>query len=223
MKYQSYYQFPHLEYIDEHKKGTIYTLNWKQFDQKVRERETKWKEQSWPETDFNIDNILKLPQEYEDLLNNSQYLIRTSYLASIMHYINLSQFERNQYNPFDTCIREYCLKVPEAAVNVAFKLIADCLYDPKTEYFCRDWDIKSFHSTLLLYKFWLFQTGRGLVCERDFADIERLNEEYFLTHDPERAKAIQKFKSMVEKQQEKICAEYDKIAIHDEEECKSLE
>jgi len=54
-----------------------------------------------------------------------------------------------------------CLNPGKEFISCAFKLIADCLYDREKNYFSRKFS-KSVVESLLIYRFWVHQTGRTL-------------------------------------------------------------
>lgn len=115
-----------------------------------------------------------LPKTYDDWVKNFLFAIPTNYLDQINYSVRQAVFEWNAELRFDTMIREICLSPAISHIQVAFKLIADCLYDKETNYFYRNPD-KKVAPHAMLYKFWAFQTGEGLIREHSaFNRIEPL-------------------------------------------------
>jgi len=102
------------------------------------------------------------------------FAIPQTYMTEIHRCVHLALFEWGTNRPFDIMIRKICLEPAISYIFVSFRLIADCLYDKKTNYFYRGED-KIFATQAMLYKFWSFQTGCGLI--KKHAHFERLNTE----------------------------------------------
>lgn len=152
------------ERSDEGKVTSIYSLDWSLQNKIKEEHYIKWRS-STSDMKFPGD----LPKEYEEMLGKIIFAIPFHYLQRIRYYAKLGFELWNEKNSFDTNIREMCLKPSISSVEVAFKLIADCIYDKKTNYFYRG-DDKVIISRVMLYKFWNHQTGRGLL--EDHADFD---------------------------------------------------
>ena len=151
-----------------YKTTELYTLNWEKLDLLKKAEFSKHAlthDSAFPGT---------LPEEYDGLVKKMIFAIPSSYLKEIRRSSYKALTEWDGDYSFDTVIREMCLQPAIAHVQVAFRLIADCLYDPATNYFSRE-PIKIIATQALLYKFWAFQTGRGLIREHaNFEVIERL-------------------------------------------------
>ena len=135
----------------------LYTLDWEKIDQSKKEHFLKHdrvcSDMFFPGT---------LPTEYDKWVKKMIFAIPSHYLKEIRKSSYKALTEWDGDYPFDTSMREMCLGPAIAHVFVAFRLISDCLYDPVTNYFSRE-PIKIISTQALLYKFWSFQTGRGLV------------------------------------------------------------
>lgn len=157
---------------DSASETTVYKLDWSQTEKNKKEHFYKWIKNS--KTTFTCsptEFVGDLPKEYDEWLKNFTFAIPVHYLERIRDFSRRGQETWTARYPFDTSIRELCYKPAISYIEVAFKLIADCIYDSETNYFYRG-DDKVIVAHAALYKFWCFQTGRGLI--EDHADFERL-------------------------------------------------
>jgi len=157
----------------------IYELSWHWKETILRENHMKWLKQSYPHLD--IPFIDDLPEPYNQWMRKMQYAIPAKYLYEIRRCVQMAKVEYNIYRPFDTAIRDMCLDPGIKFVYVAFRLVADCAYDPKTGYFYRGED-KAFLTNALLFKFWMNQTGRGMIWQHAemgklLSRVERMKED----------------------------------------------
>ena len=155
-----------------HGKGTInvYTLNWSYKDEKVEGDHLQWLANHWPTKNIPVHN--RLPEKWENWLSGIKYAIPSTYYKEISNQSHLAIEEWNREYPFDTVIREMCLQSAIAHVAVAFKLVADCAYDPATNYYSRG-DDKIILKYALMYRFWIGQTGGGLL--KTHSEFDHLN------------------------------------------------
>lgn len=153
---------------DSSKMTNLYTLDWSRAEKLKEEHFNDWvKKHADTDAKYSGD----LPKEYDEWLKNFTFAIPEHYRARIGDFSRRSLETWTDKYPFDTSIREMCLKPAISYVEAAFKLIADCPYDEETNYFYRG-DDKIIVAYAALYKFWCFQTGRG--CIEDHADFQRL-------------------------------------------------
>ncbi len=158
---------------DTAKTTTTYELDWSESEKKKEEGYYKWYS-GYASTDNQANEFMyipELPKKHDDWLKNFTIAIPAHYLETIRSFSRRGLDVWIGRYPFDTMIREICLKPAIAYIDVAFRLIADCLYDPSTKYFYRGAD-KILFAHIALYKFWSGQTGGGLL-ERN-ADFDRL-------------------------------------------------
>lgn len=150
---------------DSNKSTDIYKLNWAPMDEA---REYRWIQRNGngPYTSDQTFYLMKypgtMPKEYDDWVKGLLFAIPRHYLDEIRRTANMAVIEWGKERGFDTMIRDVCL---EPAINyayVSFRLLADCIYDPETNYFYRHAN-KIITSQALLYKFWSGQTGWGLI------------------------------------------------------------
>ena len=146
----------------------LYTLDWEKVDQSKKDHFLKN-----DAVDSNMKFPGTLPKEYDEYVRKMTFAIPDFYLREIRNQSYMALTEWNGNYPFDTVIREMCLKPAIAHTYVAFRLISDCLYDPITNYFSRE-PMKIIAPQVLLYKFWVFQTGRGLI--RDHAEFRMIED-----------------------------------------------
>jgi hypothetical protein len=161
------------------------------FPQLVFEKETSFKawgqkntaiyrlDWSFKETQCDHDKHVPLPAQYDQMLKEQRFALPPNYLRQIRTSSNDAVTGWNADYPFDTMVREICLEPAMAHARVAFRLMADCLYDDQAN----KWDRRPstyliFH--LLMLKFWTNQTGAGLVHER--AEITRLRSKLDFQH-----------------------------------------
>lgn len=112
-------------------------------------------------------------QEY---LNGNEYSIDEKYLDEIHRNALQAQIEWSHHRPFDTVIREAALKPAIAHVETAFMLLADSLWDSKEKRFDRGMK-RCVLKQALLVRFWINQTGIGLVWDHaDMSNLERMVE-----------------------------------------------
>lgn len=153
---------------DSQKTTGIYKLDWNQIDELKKKRFLEHYSRCNPP---QIVFPGTLPSEYDQWVKNLLFAIPTHYMAEIRRCAKTALMEWGVERHFDTMIREICLEPAISYIFVAFRMLADCLYDSETNYFYRG-DDKIIAPQALLYKFWSFQTGRGLV--KGHAQFHRL-------------------------------------------------
>ena len=149
--------FPRLKHIKEvkfsrgSKKSHLYELDW-----------------------YNLDKLnpklRSLPEKYDKMIRGMRFALSDNYLKGIQHFSKLALQERNRSWGYDTCIRENCLKVSQSSVETAMMLLADCAFDEEMDYWYPYEKGKLFLKPLMIYKFWAFQTGRGIVRSKSGVD-----------------------------------------------------
>jgi hypothetical protein len=143
---------------EEVEKVSLFKLDWAKFDEELRkdnermnERKRRNKLPPWPYK-------RALPNKYEDILPKERFAIDDSYLKEIHFNTRHALREWSRHRPLDTIIREMCLKSAIAHVEIAFKLVHDCLYVPdiKSRSYYPYWYVIE---SAMIYKFWKHQTG----------------------------------------------------------------
>jgi len=181
------------------KTTTVYKLDWTKLDELKKEQFLD----KAPCSDTRFPGTL--PESYDTWIKSLQFTIPTHYLDEIRRCTRMALIEWNTERRFDTMIREICLIPAEAYAYVAFRLLADCLYDPDTNYFYRKED-KIIVPQALLYKFWAFQTGRGLI--KDHARFEKITCMLNLPENTgapqETVKAVRDFTEAIKDYEEKL-------------------
>jgi len=144
----------------------LYTLNWTALDRQCSA------------SDKVYEPVPNLPEKYDILVKSFKFALTPKYLAGVQHFANLALQERNRSWGFDTMIRDNIQLVNQSAIETAFMLLADCLYDEETGGWVSHDKWRSFAKPLMIYKFWAFQTGRGLVRGKSGIDgvIDRILE-----------------------------------------------
>lgn len=139
----------------------VYSLDWTKCDEQKERLFNNWKSTYY--SDKDIWYIPTLPNPYDILVKNFQFIIDGKYLREINRNSYNAFYEWNFQRNFDTIIREMCLEPAFSFVQVAFRLLGDCLYNSETNYYERDNILRLIAPKLMLYKFWSHQTGRGLL------------------------------------------------------------
>ena len=150
----------------------LYTLDWNPIDKTRRDRYVKSIVDEVK--GIPIDKLYPfttMPPPYNKWIKGLFFVIPHNYMEEIRRCARLGVIEWSTARPFDTMIKGICLEPAIDYIFVAFRLLADCVYDKKTEYYYRGKD-KIFIAQALLYKFWSFQTGSGLI--KDHAQFKRL-------------------------------------------------
>lgn len=154
-------RFPHFSWVEAveiDKKGEsipCYTLDW------------------GPINEIAV-GVPALPERYL-ALSEGAWAIRGNYGQAIAHYAQLALTESAKVSFFgmDTMMREVCYKTSQEAAFTAFRLLADCAYDPNTRYWNRSQE-RVILPYLLAWRFWQKQTGSG--CISDLAKIPDLRK-----------------------------------------------
>lgn len=100
-----------------------------------------------------------LPRSYSMAMDALEFAIPDSYMKAINHCCLSAMMEWEHPYPFDTVIREACLKPAIAYIKTAFHLIGDCVYDPYKSYYTRSWETKGVFEQTAIVRFWIHQTG----------------------------------------------------------------
>jgi hypothetical protein len=179
---------------DKPKSHTLFVLGWDLVDEFKAGQYIRWVEMHWKE---KFPSALKdkfpatLPPRYDTIIKGLVFALPQKYHSEILHFTQLYYTERHRARSFDTTVREMCLQVSQAAINCAFKLLADCVYDAeKQTWFREDAEVdKHLIQCLLMYKFWRGATGDGLVW--DHAALDKLEESAaFLEKEPYRGTKV---------------------------------
>ncbi len=147
----------------------LYKFDWEKVELKKEEHHKKWNKDHWPVLD--LPYVPTLPEELDAEVKNYVFALDQGYLNEIRRCSQQGLAEWNISRPFDTIIREMCLKVPFSYIKVAFSLLSDCIFDEETGYWDRGNRRES--ACLMLYKFWCHQTGRGLLTSSDISGWDK--------------------------------------------------
>jgi len=138
----------------------LYKLDWSKLEEIRQKDHEKWLLEYWPDRDVPFWS--SLPEKYETWVKNLTFAISDDYMKEIVRNAKRGLEEWSMHRSFDTNVREMCLKPAQEHIYIAFYLLADCLYDPETNYYYRNED-GQYAENAMVYKFWDGQTGRGLV------------------------------------------------------------
>ena len=156
------------------KTTALFYLDWDSFDVILDKKHKKWVNEYWKD-ELPEERPPILPEELEKYIKELKFAIPSNYIREIQYFSRLAINERNRgISIGETVVREWAHEIIETAIKIAVKMICDCRYDEKTNYF--DKDPRSYHVWhLLVYKIWGIQTGRGLL--RKISGLE--HSEYF--------------------------------------------
>lgn len=208
-------QFPSLKFEKEVKFGSwasnskkaktrMYTLDWSAKDSRCRKEFDEWAKNHW--ADKNLIYIEPLPEPYNSWTKNLKFALPNRYMEEIRRCTWKSVEEGHHRYSFDTAVRDICCEIRNSYVSVAFRLLADCVYDEETNYFLRYPD-KLLVAPCLLYKFWGYQTGWGLLKDDHHAMIDKLEhnikwrKDRGSDYDKRDAKAVDAFLAAIEDQE----------------------
>lgn len=110
----------------------------------------------------------KLPDPYEDQIQNLHFAMTTPYVMEAKRNAQTAKAEWSMCRPFDTVIREACLKPAIAHVDTYFMLIWDCVFNDDYQDYSLSYE-QSYLRNAMVYKMWLGQTG--LWCAHGNAQI----------------------------------------------------
>ena len=138
----------------------LFRLDWHEQEDRIKRHHDYWRLSQHP--DKNIPFMGSLPAEYDEKLKGMKFAISECYLEAILWNSHQGLAEWNRLLPFDTIIRDMCVKPAQAHIAVAFGLVADCLYDQEQQYWDRS-ELKQILKQISLAKFWAYQTGRRII------------------------------------------------------------
>lgn len=155
--------FPKMVFLGEgilknqnHQSNTsLYRLDWTKHDETVKKKFEDWVKNRYPNV---TPEYTPFPEEYDKWLDGLQFSISRSYMAEIKRMTQMALLELNVDRPFDLGIRDRCLEPAVSFVFATFMLVADCIYDPKTQWFERSIR-NSIARHIMAYKFWYRQTN----------------------------------------------------------------
>lgn len=182
-----------------------YVLDWKELDDWKRRKQEAWAKQYHP--DKNIPYVPTLPKEYDEWVYGLKFAIPNSYLHEIRRNARRAAEEWSLRRPFDTVIRECCLRPAVSHAYVTFMLVADCIYDEEKQYYDRQCK-PARH--ILPYKFWVYQTGLGLVWRHSLGEMVDWSVK---EDDPksEWVKGCIDWKAAAEKHHQEVCESMHKV------------
>jgi len=167
---------------------SIYTLEWEQKENTCRKKHEEWNLEHWKNQP--IPFIPSLPQDIDIWITNMKFVIPSVYRKEINRNARRCIQEWNVNRPFDTNVREYCLKTAETHAFIAFYLLEDCAWDISNNcYYRKEHDDRFLVKHTLAYKFWAHQIGRGCVRENARLDeLEKIRDYDFMVGDKDMRK-----------------------------------
>lgn len=148
-------------------KGSLFKLDWNYIDS------NKFSNFKSFLNDWNINDYTEVRRRYPGVTSSKnlkftdgmRFLIKDDYLNQIRYHIFQAYDNLVNIRLSDTMIRDYCAKASHTNVQIAFFLLADCLFDEKKSYFDRNYNLRMITSSLL-WRYWSFNTGRGLLLDK---------------------------------------------------------
>lgn len=191
----------------ETKELLVVELDWAGIDNyKIDSRKNWYKKYGVPnatkEQEVALNQLLKevdwkgnylYPSKYQFIFDKySKFNITQHYYDECLHLRKMAIDEWNRQRPFDTNVREKLLDASNTFVDLFFYMIGDAIYIYNSELHLKSMsnDEAYFeHSvllkTLMLYRFWKFQTGGGLLVDKASNFVKKYNDSIRLRFDKE--------------------------------------
>jgi hypothetical protein len=162
--------FPRLRHLGEaklehpsgkhgHTRG-LFQLDWQGCDAIKLDDHIKWVRDQHPDKDLPFVNTL--PPIIDETVKNQFFALDEQYLNSIRSHSQAARDIWGARYSMDTMARDRAMQPAEALVHSALWLLADCAYDPEAKYYIRT-PTKIILPHAMAWKFWQYQTGRGLL------------------------------------------------------------
>jgi len=186
------------------KETSLYRLDWSYRDEILKKNDDRWRDGTSKRLSDFHPFIITLPGIWESRLQSMKFAITDKYMQEIKRCVDLGAKEWDIRRPFDTDVREMCLIPAKAFIEVAFKLLVDCLYDSEDHYYDRT-PLRRIGKHMLIYRFWHHQTGGGLL--KSNAEIDKLekmlldNDRYVRMWDKEHFEWATRFVSDINNQE----------------------
>lgn len=148
-----------------------------------------------------------LPPRYDNFVKGLTFAINPKYFSEIRRMATMSHMEWTMERPFDTMIRDICLRPAIEYIFTAFRLLSDCVVDLGRQRWYRGNDAILIPYAMA-YKFWRNQTGYGLVM--DHAMIPELQHRLPWLSESTRME-VEEFLKVLEEHQELIAIRHDKL------------
>lgn len=197
------------------KEFLVVELDWAEIDNhKIESRKSWYKKYGVPnatkEQEIALNQLLKevdwkgnhlYPSKYQFIFDKySKFNITQHYYDECLHLRKMAIDEWNRQRPFDTNVREGLLEASIKFVELFFYMVVDAIYIYNKELHSMPVppnlpngdisnDIYFEHSvllkTLMLYRFWKFQTGGALLVDKASNFVKNYNDSVRLRFDKE--------------------------------------
>lgn len=207
---------PRLIFQDKTTSATppIFKLDWDPVDQYKKDEYAEWKQKYWDETKTcESERPGTLPPEIDEKVKDLTFALSYDYKRAIEHFTRLFVEERTRQWKFDTVVRDRCLTVSASAINVAFYLISDCMYNAESDGWYRG-PHKRLYLHAMQYKFWRLYTGRGLVWDK--SDLPELEQSMSYMEDDQAKKLYSEFMERLKSWSEEQEKFWDCIRVPEE-------
>lgn len=167
-------RFPQLVFVEEisfptsDNKVPLYRLDWSKFEDYHKEKHETWNKKWWPSQEIPLVDFV--PEEYK-AIDSMHYLLDGKYMDEINRCFRQAFDEWQQNKPFDTVIRAVTSEIQKAYLYVGFKLLCDCMFSKKTDFYERG-VLKIVAPHYFLVRFWQHNVGASLVS--DFSMLDKL-------------------------------------------------
>jgi len=169
-------RFPQLVFVEEinfptnDSKAPLYRLDWSKFEDHHKEKHEAWNKKWYPSQTIPAADFV--PEEYRTI-DSMHYLLDGKYIDEINRCFRQAFDEWQQNKPFDTVIRLVTLDIQKAYLYVGFKLLCDCMFSKKTDFYERG-VLKTIAPHYFLVRFWQHNVGTSHVY--DFSMLNKLKE-----------------------------------------------
>ena len=169
-------RFPQLVFVEEinfptnDSKAPLYRLDWSKFEDHHKEKHAAWNRKWYPLQTIPVADFV--PEEYK-AIDSMHYLLDGRYMDEINRCFRQAFDEWQQNKPFDTVIRAVTTEIQKAYLYVGFKLLCDCMFSKKTDFYERG-VLKTIAPHYFLVRFWQHNVGTGLVS--DFSMLNKLKD-----------------------------------------------
>jgi hypothetical protein len=183
----------------------LYRLDWNRQEDTIRQKHENWNKTQFPDIH---SPFIPFPKKYDNMIKEFIFCLNHSYLSEIRRCSRMALTEYNiDKNDMDTMIREFCLLPTKAFIKTAFKLLADSIFVEKDRNFSHNYTQKIIAFHAMLYKFWCYQTGRGVVCNNaGIFQLVQAKQQSGKTN-----KDIEDFLEVIRKHQQQLEASYSEI------------
>lgn len=146
-------------------------LNWDYSEGKKRGNYSKWQTETG---NTYLEFVPSLPDNWNDFLNNQVFSMNQETLDEIRFHVNQG-IDNSDRKKLPYIHENFTFESTTKSFEIAFRILADCLYDEEKMNWAND-SKKSLVASILLYKFWAHQIKYSEVLKLSL--IDKLKEKY---------------------------------------------